>query len=759
MSVAARLAEALSTVRQPGDFCVSGKAEILAPSIEVDGVGPVALPLLPLQAERLVAVAERAPFGRGEATIVDTAVRRTWQIGAGRVRLGGRHWKSTLDGIVARVAAGFGLGDTIVAELYKLLVYDEGSFFRSHRDTEKAPGMFATLVVAMPSVSEGGDLVVRHRGAETRLDLRTSDPSEAAFAAFYADCVHEVLPVTSGCRLALVFNLVRRGAGATPQPPDYGTERERLGALLADWRNDPAAPDKAVCLLDHAYTPAELGFGSLKGADAGRVDVLAAAAAEAGCVLSLALLTIEESGIAEVSEAAAYGRRRWPAEDELEAGEVLDRAVLLSEWRCRDGFEVPPDPLPVEDDEVVPPDGLDELEPDEEYFQEATGNEGASFERTYRRAVAVLWPGERLPAVLCQAGLRVTVPRLRALTERWEAAGEPAGSSPWQAAHELGRIMVERLAVEAWWPYGDGEQSAAAVLLELLLRLRDVEGIESLLAAMPVGEKRQGLQEADQAAILSAVGALPAERRAGHLERIVAGTAHVSPEACAALLAAAAGDASAERRDELRAAAAALVDAVPAADPDGARDRRYRGWGRDPWAAPELVVRLLTALSAVEPALAERAAERILAAPDRFGLDSVVVPAAVALAATSLARDAAVGRLRAAAVAHLDARVAVPLAPPSDWSRPAGISCPCPNCAALSRFLADPAEKTWTLKAVAHVREHVEATIRRAGCDIDAKTLRKGSPLTLLCTKNRATHDRLAAQRERDLEALASLSG
>ena len=46
-----------------------------------------------------------------------------------------------------------------------------------------------------------------------------------------------------------------------------------------------------------------------------------------------------------------------------------------------------------------------DLVPDEEHFHETTGNEGASFERTYRRAPLVLWPSERVFAVLSQAGL------------------------------------------------------------------------------------------------------------------------------------------------------------------------------------------------------------------------------------------------------------------------------------------------------------------------------------------------------------------
>lgn len=100
--VAEDFAKILSTVRRPGDFYASGRAELLAPRIEVEGVGPIALPLLPVQAEQLVAAAERAPYGRGSLTLVDTAVRRTWQIGPDQVRIAGKHWPKTLDGIVAR---------------------------------------------------------------------------------------------------------------------------------------------------------------------------------------------------------------------------------------------------------------------------------------------------------------------------------------------------------------------------------------------------------------------------------------------------------------------------------------------------------------------------------------------------------------------------------------------------------------------------------------------------------------------------------
>jgi len=291
-SITTELAELLATVRRPGDFFVTGTAEFRAPVLEVEGVGRLALPVLPAQAAQLAAVAEPAPYGRGEETILDPAVRRSWQIGPERVRLGGRGWDATLEVILARVTDGLGVRPPISAALHKLLLYEVGGFFVGHRDTEKLPGMFGTLVIVLPSLFAGGGLVVRHKGREVQLDLNRNDPAEIGFAAFYADCVHEVLPITEGSRLTLVYNLVRPGGGKPPRAPGYEREQARLAALLQAWRQDTddGVPEKLIHMLEHAYTPAELGFPALKGVDAAVAGVLAAAADQAQCDLHLALL-------------------------------------------------------------------------------------------------------------------------------------------------------------------------------------------------------------------------------------------------------------------------------------------------------------------------------------------------------------------------------------------------------------------------------------------------------------------------------------
>ena len=264
-NITSDLAGLLGTVRCAGDFYVAGSTEIAPPNVRVDGVGLLSLPFQQGQLEQLIASASLAPFGRGEHTIVDTAVRKTWQIDAAHVHFGGRHWQTSLDAIVAAAAAGLGVADPVTAQLYKLLIYDTGSFFVEHRDTEKSPGMFATLVIVLPSLYAGGELLIRHRNREVCLPLACADPSDAAFAAFYADCVHEVRPVTSGTRLTLVYNLIRSDKAEVAAPPQYPDEQAALAAMLSHWAAALDAgmmdvPEKLVYPLEHAYSAAELGF-------------------------------------------------------------------------------------------------------------------------------------------------------------------------------------------------------------------------------------------------------------------------------------------------------------------------------------------------------------------------------------------------------------------------------------------------------------------------------------------------------------------
>lgn len=750
------LAALLSTVRTPGDFHASGTTELLLPCLTVHGIGPIAFPLLPTQAEQLIAVAQRAPYGRGEETLVDTAVRRTWQIGADQVRIEGKSWARTLQSVVARAAAGLGVTEPVAAELYKLLIYDKGSHFVSHRDTEKAPGMFATLIITLPSVHAGGELVVRHKGREVRLDMRCDDPSEAAFAAFYADCVHEVLPVTSGCRMVLVYNLLRPGKGRTPQPPNHEKEQAGVEALLQRWCAGKTAPDddtpeKLVLLLEHAYTSAELSFPALKGADAAAAAVLAAAAQRSSCDLHVALLTIEESGWAEHT---GYSRsRRWESDDDesdeqFEIGEINDCSRTLSHWGRPDGSPVTLGDFPISDSELSPPDALADMEPDVQHFQEATGNEGASFERTYRRAALVLWPKERRLAVLGQAGLPVTLPYLGGLIGRWVDSGGGRESPLWRDAHQLAGHMLH-----AWRsPYRShrDDESDAARMLVLMTRLKDTERIESILVDIIAAG---GHGKSDNEAVLLALGQLPARRRSDFAERIIAASAEMCLGSCADLLARCARVES--LAPGLVPAGKALVRALPG-DPAQLR-QAGSAWQRQRIDAG-FVVDITTALSRIDATLADAAVGHLLAWPTTYGVDDVILPAVRQLIhKTGTHTLAAVRQLCGACVEHLRGRAALVLEAPGDWTRTGARGCSCRRCGELDKFLANPSQRIWAFKAAELDRRHVEETIRRESCDVDCTTDKRGRPYSLVCTKNQASYDKRAEQRKQDVKDLALL--
>ena len=234
-----------------------------------------------------------------------------------------------------------------------------------------------------------------------------------------------------------------------------------------------------------------------------------------------------------------YGSRRrgWSDEEDeedFEVSEVHERQETLSDWRRPDGSRLELGDLPFTEDELCPPDAFEDLEPDEQYFHEATGNEGASFERTYRRAALVLWPRARRLAVLNQAGLAVTLPYLSELTGRWTKSGEGLASPLWHEAHALSGHMLRTWPRRGgWYPGRTEARSDTATLLTLLSQLQDTARIDTLLDILAAGAYSKG----DNAAIIRAVGLLSPERAAVLIEHLIASQAATNLSVCGDLLA------------------------------------------------------------------------------------------------------------------------------------------------------------------------------------------------------------------------------
>jgi hypothetical protein len=759
----------LSAVKQPGDFFVCGAMELPMPRIEVEGAGTLSFPVPDAQIAAIVRRAKRAPYGRGEKTIVNTSVRKVWQIPPGGIKISGKSWAANFETILSRVRAGLGCDDaSISAELYKLLVYDRGGFFLTHRDTEKTDGMFGTLVVTLPSVYGGGELRIRHAGREVTVNASNAEPSELSYVGFYADCEHEVLPVQEGNRICLVYNLIQkrpRGKGRIPKAPDYEAQIADAAAILDRFLRAPDAPAKIAWLLEHQYSPAGLSFSALKGADAARARVLVQAAARASCAAHLGIVHIGDSGAAEPDYDLYESRwnRYGYEEDGEEEGdgdeasfsviEVDDAWKYVDEWRDTGDRAMEFGPIPLADGELLPDGALDGEAPDEKRLTEASGNEGASYERSWHRAALVLWRQDRYAEVLLQAGVVAALPYLRQLTANGERARPDA-------------VTLAKRMVKAWSGHSKGWDrysidlgrpgpAQRAEMIATLVKLKAPALLERFITDAVISS----YAGSENAALLSAVNVLGDAKAAAVLSTLMSAQMSNRPRECTELLLALSEDPS-RCFAEVAEAAVTGLDVIGTSD----EERETSEWEpeeRRPL-GPEFLVNLLQALPCFKSGtLCGAASEKIAARPEAFSPVTVIVPAVEQLCAgrrRETAADSSVVLLWTSAAEFLLRRSEIPPEPPSDWRLSAELSCSCPDCRELQSFARGPAERVHRFRVNKERRRHLHNVIDRHRLDMTHVTERVGSPQTLVCTKDRRTFDRRVKQYRDEVAAMRILA-
>ena len=264
------------------------------PIVNVKGYGEVSLPLKPESAEILKGLASKSPFGRGPDTLYDDDIRTSWQFEPDSVQVFGTEWDDMLNEMLLDAAYGLGFSNESVEKmgikpnLYKVLLYEEGGHFKPHRDTEKEEGMFASLVVQLPSSFKGGDIRVSHQGKTMTFESSVGCNQLLKYSAFYSDCMHELLPVTEGWRMCLVYNVVCSSPEEAPDLKAFAREntaQEMLRRVCKEWRESESPPGVLGYSLDHSYTLQRCKLDDLKGRDRVVATVLRDATGEDGSPL------------------------------------------------------------------------------------------------------------------------------------------------------------------------------------------------------------------------------------------------------------------------------------------------------------------------------------------------------------------------------------------------------------------------------------------------------------------------------------------
>ena len=265
----------------------------------------------------------------------------------------------------------------------------------SINSTEKAPGMFATLVIALPSEHTGGDVVVQ-LGDEKHI-LKTQGVCDFGYSylAWYADVNHFVTKVESGHRLVLTYNLMRQESDSCRVASILDNHRQNLARVLAGWQQqnrEGKSPfdygfKQLVYILEHEYSEANICVDRLKGKDQLRTRYLLEACQDQGFCLFFAHVEYSKSGSIEEDD------RNW-GYDGTGFHEFLDE--LESKWRLQTVFQYNGKQIAknitLQEEDILETIDFTDIEPDDEECDGWTGNEGCTATHFYHRTCAVILP-------------------------------------------------------------------------------------------------------------------------------------------------------------------------------------------------------------------------------------------------------------------------------------------------------------------------------------------------------------------------------
>ncbi|KAF7789415.1 hypothetical protein EIP86_000359 [Pleurotus ostreatoroseus] len=411
------------------------------PCLEVSGLGPIGLPLNSREAQLIKASAEQVLCEKGERTAVDTSVRDTWQLDADKVAFRNHAWSLWLQNVVRDVCVALGVNYAASqprCELYKFTLCGTGSQYLPHVDTEKKNGIFATIVIVLPSKFTGGSVHVSHGDTSAIYDCGSISDCHTSITACYTDVMREIRPITSGYRLALFYNVIHTTNSPRPALSDITKALDALRQVLLTWRAGAGlgVPEKILYLLEHTYTGQNLRGSALKDSDTQLVAILYALGQELGFSLGLASIDYSIEGAAV--DYSANKRRKamnpywngdsedddnWddtsgPDEDQLSIAEVAESSITLFDFVDLNGEEFPNE-IEISDTTETIPDDLEDSMTDRDYeSQEYNRDRGyrGTVARWYRRTALVIWP--TFAACLVTSDLDHACSKLKAEADR-----------------------------------------------------------------------------------------------------------------------------------------------------------------------------------------------------------------------------------------------------------------------------------------------------------------------------------------------------
>jgi len=607
--------------------------------------------------------------------------------------------------------------------------------------------MFGTLVIQLPSDYEGGQLLVYHNGKKAEFTFGGCDACcNFYFTAFYADCQHEVKPVTKGYRLCLIYNLLYAGVNECPAPADNQKLVSSIVSAIQDWNQDIYSidcPNMMTYMLEHQYTKG-LSFQLLKNGDKRVANVLAQAKGKVDFDLYVSTVHVTESW-----SAFSYD---WPPKHitaSLEEEEANAKGLIACDGTALSSVII------LDKKYFIPQDFFSSIAPSKETYYDSVGvdsDAGDRLDKHYKWAALQFWPIRKRTAVL---GGHDMVGLLRQ-----EISNDDRKTHLTDIAKD---IMRERNG--EWFMYD------YLNFLQALLQMGDKELIVECLDVdvwVTIDNWGDYFRGESLATTITTIGH---DHGWNILESPLSAIftkckPNTTRQYCEFLLKISSGQLGAEQRELYYTLADVVVnclaseeDAAPVSKPPRRQNCGFKVYYHIKAInkSKEFVSLILNVFSTLGfDDLLSSAVSALRSKPILYPVLETLGPALVDVG-KEVKLEGSLQELLKYCIDTLEDSVDERLAPPSNQTRAATFLCTCHDCVELKKFLQHPSKNQHQFKIGMKRRDHLQQQLDDTWADATYVTEHIGSPHTLVITKTQESYKEKLQRHQKEQTLLAAL--
>ncbi len=406
----------------------------------------------------------------------------------------------------------------------------------------------------------------------------------------------------------------------------------------------------------------------------------------------------------------------------------------------------------INEEDIIAEFNLADRDPDQQEVQEATGNEGVSMECWYHQAALVIWPQHRHFYQLCQAGQHYAIPQLNEMVQNLVILGVATNSQQWQPCQQFATEIIKEWQIPDHYVHTEDYADSQA-MLDLLIKIGKVELLQQFMRTV-LTQILSGQENEAIVTVCKQHGWLTFQPELGLMveqSKNIWAYIQLFEKLCTF---------EKQQDTERLTLCQTLAPKVLATlQRHGANTRQFSGPTKTPDHQASSLESLFKSLYYIDETqvLTEVVAHFTTA---NYSLHTGLIPAVKNLAtwfASQSHSGAPFQQLLQYCIGELKARTAVPVIMPQNWTQDITLSCTCPDCQELQQFLKQPTEQIYRFRVRKDRRQHLHQQIDKYHCDMTHETERKGSPQTLVCTKNRSSYENRQKQWEIDNELLKEL--